>query len=242
MRGLLVGTIVLSWIVELNRIVLAANIYDSGPGSGNFFEVGDRHAKPCSPLLLGYCVKVFHHDEQIEPMIGLIQIEDGFSRNGAFRAPPPLSKYFDAIAHTHTTNVIGWGLNNEISRQGEGKDFQPGRMQNPMRGGLPRVLHRISDMDLASDSVDMDGARRDIDIGPKLLLGVAIGVGNEASGGQPKHPSDDAQQPLTRLNPEDRQLASVLATMLVLLIASAAYWRGWYMIGGMLAAYGIFGL
>lgn len=76
----------------------------------------------------------------------------------------------------------------------------------------------------------------------QLPSGSFVSVRDESRRSEPEHPSHDAQQPFTGLDPQYRHLGSVLASMLVLLLASGVYWRGWTMLGGIMAAYGIFGL
>jgi len=80
------------------------------------------------------------------------------------------------------------------------------------------------------------------DIGPQLPFGVSVGALNEANGCNPKHPSYDAKKPFPRPDPQDRYLGSVITAMLVLWLASPICWKGWQIIGGIVTAYGIFGL
>jgi hypothetical protein len=80
------------------------------------------------------------------------------------------------------------------------------------------------------------------DISPQLPFGAFISTSYEANRSKPQHPSYNSDEPFAGPNSENRSLWSVIATMLVLLAASRIYLRGWPMIGGILAAYGIFGL
>jgi hypothetical protein len=79
-------------------------------------------------------------------------------------------------------------------------------------------------------------------IGPQLSLCRLVRISDEPNGRQPKHPGNDTQQPFAGFDPQYRSLGSVLASMLAILLASTFYWRGWCAMGGILAAYGIFGL
>lgn len=79
-------------------------------------------------------------------------------------------------------------------------------------------------------------------VGPQLSFGGFVGTLHQASSSEPEHPSNNREQPFPRFDAKERDLRSVLLTFGLLWMASAAYWRGWPMTGGIIAAVGILSL
>lgn len=134
------------------------------------------------------------------------------------------------------------GLAEEIERLTTGTVNGAASVFEAISGGLSVVLEGDSDVGLPFLVGIKNPNVFNADICPELPRGILVSVGDEARGSEPQHPSNYAKQPLARLDPEDRSLGSVLATLLAIMVASAAYWRGWRAVGCVLAAYGIFGL
>jgi hypothetical protein len=107
---------------------------------------------------------------------------------------------------------------------------------------LTSILDRNGDLDRFANHESSHPTLNDKNVRAQLALGGIFRASYEFDGSQPKHPRYDSEKPFTRFDPEDRSLGSVLAAMLALLSATWIYLRGWTVSGGILAAYGIFGL
>ena len=79
-------------------------------------------------------------------------------------------------------------------------------------------------------------------IGSQLPFGRLFTFSNEQLSRGPQHEGDKGYQPLADSYSQERDLRSGLASMVVILIASAVFQIGWTWSGAALATYGIFGL
>lgn len=115
-------------------------------------------------------------------------------------------------------------------------------MGNPKRRCLPVVLLIELDLNNFCVSETADANRLHGEISAQLPLGSFLAASYKPDSSEPEHPRYDPEKPFTGFNAERCDFRSVLAAMLVLLLATWIYLRGWFMAGCILAGYGIFGL
>lgn len=105
---------------------------------------------------------------------------------------------------------------------------------------LPAVLQRdIGSKTTAGETVQSAVFWKNIS--PQLSVRRVLSTADKFDGGVPKHPRDDSYKPLSRLNGEERDLRSGIATALLLWCATLLYLRRWTFLGLALSAYAIFG-